>query len=220
VKFDQIIKGKRATTLVDLRLVGSPGEDQKTYKVMIRVLSGAETSACVKFAIEYARKGGVANPKAGDPLYELGLRVQTLFLACLDPDHPDPDSESARFFSSCDVILDAPDIGRDGIHFLYEAQEAWQDACSPQPPKISAAEFFGEVALLAESEDPLALERYRPATRASLVRFMAKLLLDLLQSKSTSGSSTSQDSRPLESAASKPSKKKPSAPRKKSGSKR
>jgi hypothetical protein len=176
-----------------LPLVCAPGQERTIVKVGIRVLEPDETADAVKFARSYAIGNGVADPQPGNPLYELGLRYKTLLLACFDVDSPDPQSESARFFSSVEEIAKAGTIGRDGVHFLYEHYEAWQDACSPQPGKLSEGEFWQTVIRLAENNDPLVSARFRPATLASLLRSMAELLLLSLQSKSDSGSSTDTD---------------------------
>src|SRR5690606_28166855 len=153
-----------------------------------------ENKETVEYALKYAKDGGVSDPKAGHPLYEMGIRIKTLHLACLDPDHSNPDSPDARFFSSEDEIRQDWTLGRDGIWYLYDLQEAWQDACAPQPAKMGLGEFFKEVGLLAESDDPFYFERFRPAMRASFARTMAKQLLILLQLKSEPGQNSATDS--------------------------
>jgi hypothetical protein len=192
LKFEQITKGKRAVRVIDLPLMSEPDPSgaPRTVRVALRVLTSAETTETVAFGLAYAQKHGSTAPKAGDPLYETGVRVKTLLLACLDPDNPDPDSEDARFFSSEEQIEASPEIGRDGIWLLYQLQEAWQDACSPQPAKMGLGEYYREVELLAKSDDPFYLERFRPALRASFARSMASQLWTLLASSLISGSSS------------------------------
>lgn len=189
MKFSKIRKGKLATRVIELPLVTGPGEPPQLIQVGIRVLSPDETAETLVFARDFAIARKNPDPKPGDPLYELGIRVGTLLLACFDPDAEDPLSVSARFFASEKEILGAHEIGRDGIHFLYEHQEAWQDACSPQPSKMGEGEFWKSVMELVNSDDPLACERWRPATRASFMRTMAQTLLLLISQmpKSQSG---------------------------------
>jgi hypothetical protein len=204
VKFNQVVKGKRAVRVVDLPLVADPAEEPTSVKVALRVLSDSENKETVEYALKYAKDGGASDPKAGHPLYEMGIRIKTLHLACLDPDHPNPDSPDARFFSSEDEIRQDWRLGRDGIWYLYDLQDAWQDACSPQPSKMGMGEFYREVELLANSDDPFYFERFRPAMRASFARTMASQLWILLTHKSESGQSSATDSsespKPAESA--------------------
>lgn len=192
MKFRDVALGTRATKTIPLPLVHEPGGPDKAPSPLlaIRVLSGEETAEIIDKALDYARRPGKPEPKAGDPLYELGIRVHTLHLACVDPDAPNPESPDARFFSSIDEILGSHLIGRDVIYYLYEAYEAWQDHCAPQPREIDGTEFWAKITELAKSNDPLAFERYRPATRWNLARSMAILLLNSLAPKSPSGSAS------------------------------
>lgn len=214
MKFAQVIKGTRATTVIDMPLMVAPteGAEPPIVRVGMRALSAGETRETVDFALEYAKRGAAPAPRAGDPLYEMGIRVKTLHLAFFDPDHPHPDSEEARFFASPEQIESAVEIGRDTIWYLYEAQEAWQDACSPQPSKMGIGEFWKEVEELANSTDPFYFERLRPATRVSFARSMAKQLLLLLGAKSPVGSKIASDSTMPRSETERPSERTPTDP--------
>lgn len=188
MKFSQLKKGKRAVRTVELPLVGEPG-DRNSVTVGLRVLAAEESSDILKAARAFAVEGGVKDPKPDDALYQLGIRIHTVFTACVDSDFVgDPASDEARFFSSLKELMSSPEIGDDGVSFLYEHWLAWQDACSPQPTKMGEAEFWAKVSEVALSDDPLVCVQWRPATLASFVRSMAQALLTSLTLKSEPGS--------------------------------
>lgn len=192
MKFSQIKKGTRQVKTVPLPVLLDPSQPREEVQVGLRCLSGSDSTEVLESTAEFARERGSKNPQAGDPLYELGLRVYTLLFACVDPDNPDPESEGARFFSSVDEILEkgqggSPILGRDGISYLFEAQEAWQDHCAPQISKLSEEEAWQKIKEVAASEDPLVFANMQPALQWNLARFMAERLLIFQRSKSVSG---------------------------------
>lgn len=204
MKFKDVIKGTRAVRTIPFPLFQNPDstEPQKAIDVGLRPLNGTELADVLEQAAFKAKEKGVAEPKAGDPLYDFWLQVHTIFLGCVDPDDPKPESSDARFFSSIDEILSAPNLGRDGIAYLYEAQEAWQAHCSPGTRNEDQS-FWGQVTELAATNDPLGFAALHPTSRWIFARSMAVQLLSLLQSKSPSGQpgeSATSTASPSESA--------------------
>jgi len=159
-----------------------------TVEVGLRILTGGETAGILERARAFARGKGVDDPKEGDPLYELGRMVHTILLAAVDPESPP--GAATPFFASTSEILDSPHIGRDGIVYLAECQESWQDVCSPQVGKVSPDELLEYVGRLAADSTSTFFVSLRPGTRWSLARTTALLLLDSLTLRSASGSTS------------------------------
>lgn len=173
---------------------GSAPPDAPAPEVGLRVLTGAELRTVAEKAREFAK-----NDKATeeDPLYALGKSVYTLALACVETDPADPRNPLPFFGEPGDVdsaareILDSVHLGRDGITYLAEAQELWEDMCNPQAFKVSGqrmGELIGEIAADSDVRRFLSLG---PATRWILLRTMAVLLANL-QSGSSSSLPTSE----------------------------
>lgn len=173
-----------------------------SVEVGLRVLTGEEAAEVYEKAAEFARARGSSDPKPGDPLYDFGEAIHRVALATVDPDsdpaHPSP------FFASVDEMLSSPHVGRDGIIYLAEAQETWQDLCSPQLTKFSAGELFDQIgkAAAAGDESLRFFELLRPGARWILLRTLASLLLSSRQLKSQLGTHTSStsESAPSESS--------------------
>jgi hypothetical protein len=151
-------------------------------EVGLRVLLGVETQEVLKRAQSYAEQHGSKTPNPGDPLYDFGLRLFTVAIAAVDPESDPRDAEP--FFgnrgdaqSGVDDILDSPHIGRDGILYLSEQQEYWQDLCSPQPLKITPEKLWEKVGEVAASRDARPFFGLRPGLQWVLVRFMAGQLV-------------------------------------------
>lgn len=210
-------RASRAVPKVVTLPVYTGGDAREEVKVGLRFIGGGESASIMVSAGEFAIANGAKDPKPGDALFELGLRVHTLLVACVDPD--EAGTAGARFFDSIDQILEKgeadPMLGRDGIAFLFEEHEAWQDFCGPQPPGLSDETLWTKVMEVAASEDPLVFEALRPSTRWRLARFMASQLLILLTSKLESlpkhSTETNENAQPPKSV----SVKKPNAKRRK-----
>lgn len=176
-------------------------EPTTTVTVGLRVLLGAEAAEVLSHAAAFARSKGVTEPRDGDPLYELGKMVHTLLLAAVDPDS-DPRAVTP-FFASAEEILTSEHLGRDGIIYLFEQQEIWQEHCSPQLARFAPDELMGLIAKLSEDRDGSFFAKLRPAMRLILSRTSASLWLSSLMDKSLSGLISEADT---SSAATEPSK--------------
>jgi len=216
---DRIMAGTRAIRRVECPIVNVPGPLQAdqpemaqqraantaaaqpgqappvappTVEVGLRVLTGEETSFVYEKAWAEAQRKGCPKPDETDPVYALALSVWTLAVACVDPD-----SEPAKpelFFGSTPAeaaaaIYASPHLGRDGIAYLCEQHEVWQDLCHPQAKNAGFGQIWERVTE-ALTDDPRFFLQMRPALRWSFVRFMASLLATLLPDKSTPGSSS------------------------------
>jgi hypothetical protein len=92
------------------------------------------------------------------------------------------------------VILASPHIGRDGILYLADQHENWQDLCNPRALKMSMERQWALVGEVAASVDGRPFFLLRPGMRLSFARFMAVLLMSYSMDKSLSGSDSPESS--------------------------
>lgn len=192
---------------------GTTGEEVPAPEIGLRVLLPAEQDLAYERALAFARKRGCEKADNTDPSYNLGLSVYMLALSGVDPDS-DPRAPEPFFGESGDVesavhaILHCEHLTRDGIIYLAEAQELWQNAASPQAMKLGPKRLWELVGELAASEDPKVWLSLEPATRWIFARTMAVQLVSLLMDRSPSGEtapeSTSNGKSPDPSASSGP----------------
>lgn len=173
--------------------------------VGLRVLSGEETVLVYEKARAFAVRRGVEKPTDDDPIYRFGVAVYTCAIACVDPDsdskNPEPffghkeraPGQPWSIESAANEILKSDHLGRDGIAYLAEAHEQWQDLLNPRALKVSPDQLYGLVAkAAAASVDIDDASRFflglRPGLQLSLVLFMARLLMSLPGPRSLSGS--------------------------------
>jgi len=186
VKLSSILKGRRARTPVAIRF----GEDELVLDV--RVLGPDDDIEIASAALAFAKTKGVASPGPGDDIYEKAARAETLRRACID--HDSPVDAPAPLFDTLEEILTHPDMTRDHISFIFEAQERWQDECSPRARNISVPDYIRMVAKTAEGDiGPFAL--CAPGAQWSFVRSMASQLLSL-QTLNAPSSSPSAETKP------------------------
>lgn len=217
-KLSSILKGHRAIKKVALPLVnvssfvnpdvpelvaqresdatanGEPA-NQSEIQVGLRVITLNELATIYQKAGDFARERGVKEPNETDPIYALGQAIYTCAIACVDPDSDVKDPEP--FFgtrgdleSAARELLDSVHIGRDGIAYLAEQHENWQDACNPQANRVSPSVFYDLIVKMADDNPDKALETFlalRPGMRLRFMTFMAKLLKTLHSEKSSSG---------------------------------
>ena len=186
MKFSQIVKGTRATRDVDFTIWGA------TARCAVRPMTGLEEGDAMAAGRAYAVSKGIADPKPTDRVYEIGVMVHTLAVACIDPDNHD-----ALYFSSAGEILE--NLDTDRIAYLYEAQQLFQDECSSRVSKMGEAEWVAtvlEVAEAAISDNPLA--RWPLTTQRDFQRILASRYIGLLMHKSSSGSDSATTTKPSE----------------------
>lgn len=187
MKFSSITKGTRAELKTALPPPDGAGE---AVPCVIRALNGTEEDLALSRAREHAKAQGIADPKVGEPIYDLALMVETIAIGCLDPDSP----EAAR-----EPLFDggAPQVrtayGREAISFAYEQQQEWQDEVSPSIKKLDPKGYIDALFRLggANEEDARAFFiRSGPGLRWSLLRTMALQLVTSLTARSESGSNS------------------------------
>jgi len=198
-RFSEVTKGHRAIKRVRVPLVNvqatfsaavpeldaqraRDGAGQTGHEAGVRVLTVGELAIVYEKAGKFARDRGVSEPNDTDPIYNLGYSVYLCAIAYVDPDSDVADPEP-YFGSRGDVesaaaqIISSPHIGRDGIAYLAEQQEAWQGQVSPQTRHMPAHRLHELTEQLANEE---AAERtflgLGPGMRFLYVHSMAKLL--------------------------------------------
>lgn len=170
----------------------SPGgapPDAPVPEVGLRVLTGAELRTVAEKARDFAKQQQ-GKVDEDDPLYQLGRSVYTLALACVDPSS-DPKNPTPFFGEPGDIesaareIQESVHLSRDGISYLAQAQDLWEDMCNPQAVKVSGERFSQLVSELSQDADARRFLALGPALRWSLMRTMAVLLVNLQSSSSS-----------------------------------
>jgi hypothetical protein len=198
MKASQIVQGTRAVRRVPLprmnngrQLFGPEGHEESaavlsSIEVGVRALTGIEQLAILERAAAEAQKRK-AEPKQGDPVYDLLVAAHTLAVACVDPDDP---HLQPFFDGGAEQILASEELGTDGIAALCEQQALWQDACAPQALTLTDDELKLAIVELAGPGGADFFLRLRPGLRLMLARFMAGLLLSSQWGNSPSGGSS------------------------------
>lgn len=186
----------------DRALAVEKGEPATPDEVMVglRVLTLDELTTVYEKAGDFARSRGVKEPNDTDPIYALGLSIYLCAIACVDPDSDVKDPEPffgarADLESGALELLSSPHIGRDGIAYLAESQEAWQDICNPRANKVPPSVFYDSIVSLADKNPDVALRTflgYRPAMHFHLLRTLAGLQVNLQQDKFFNGATLAE----------------------------
>lgn len=205
--FTDILRGAKARKPVAFprpSITAALLSKEPTEEVLVDLMpiSGEEEAGVLSRARAFAVERGVVDPKPNDPIYDLGLMVETLAVGCID--HESPADAPARFFASADEIRTYLD--RERIVYLYELHALWQDELAPLGRTLSEDEYYKAVLKLADAEDPsLPFAMYRPAILGNFMLSMARQLRDLVLAKSPLGSSLSSDTTSEPSKAEAPS---------------
>jgi hypothetical protein len=225
-KLANIMKGHRAIKKVALPLVNVPSfinpdvpelaaqrESDKALAVAngepaipdevtvgLRVLTLDELATVLQKAGDFARERGVKEPNEADPIYELGLKIYTCAIACVD--HESDVNNPEPFFgtrgdleSAARELLDSVHIGRDGIAYLAEQHEVWQDLCNPQANKVPMHRFYELIVEFSDDDTDKALKTFlacRLGMLFRLLRFMANLLKTLHSGKFLPGATIAE----------------------------
>lgn len=162
-------------------------------QVGLRVLTGEETGEVCEKAWAWAKAKGATGPTEDDPIYSIAVKVYTCAIACVDPDEP-----RALFFGdsleqAAENLRASELVGRDGIVYLAEQHESWQEICAPQIARMAPEQFMQKVGEVAASPDGSPFLELQPGLRVIFARTMACTLLDLLTRRSEPGSSSADD---------------------------
>lgn len=193
MKFSTIAQGTRAERIVDLP--GYKKEDGSPIRLALRPLTGAEEQRVLESALTDAKKGGSAEPKPGDQLYDLAIMAHTLALGCLDVDSPV--TARAPFFDQGAAHL-LENLHVETITYLFERHDQWQSECSPYVRQMSLDALLSKAREVASPEGEAAFTGMSPGMRWVFARSMAALLVTSpeLSALFTSSSSTTDATTP------------------------
>jgi hypothetical protein len=190
-RFSQIARGTLARHVGEL-----PMPNGQIEKIAVRPLLDDDDDQIETQALAYATQRGVADPKAGHPIYDRGVALYTLLLACSDPDSPD--GAPVPYFDNIEQIRTGLD--RHRIAWLLAAQQVWEDTCSPRTLKMSPNEFVAHIMEVAVSKDEAPFLRLRPGLQWILLRTLAKQYISSPEPRSLYGLVSESSSSSPESA--------------------
>jgi hypothetical protein len=188
--FKSIAQGPRQRKATKLPLSGARfnverGDwDGPTIALDVIPLGESEHADVLKFAREYAMKRGVADPGPSDELYERGVMVKTIALACVDIDVKD--AETPFFVGGAEEIEDSKSLLPEVVAYLYKVQQLHQDECNPLLKDFSPAEYMAGLARTAAGDISFFVSS-RPGTQWSFVRTLASQQLSSMTRGSGSG---------------------------------
>lgn len=179
-----------ATRIVTMRVAGCATE----FTVGLRLLSAREHTGVYSRAKAEAAKQGAQNWDQDDPVCALELYVETVAACTFDVDNP------AGPWSTAEELREHGSIGQENLVFLYEAYVAFADENSVRAEKMGPAEFV-QFCLDCTRGGNDFLDRLRPGTLRTCLRYLAAQFLNSLQSKSLDSTGTDL---PTESIKTKP----------------
>jgi hypothetical protein len=176
-----------------------------TVEVGLRVLTGDETLLVERLTNEMAEANGCKAFEETDSIFNMAKSTCTIAVACVDPDSDpaDPDpffgprlENPKKTAEACIKRINASThIGRDGIIYLAEQHEAWQDMCNSQALKMSPDVLWALIGKVAAEHDARTYLKLRPGMRLSFTRSMAVLLTSYYLDKSPFGPTSQEDSK-------------------------
>jgi hypothetical protein len=188
-----------------------------TVEVGLRVLTGAENLLIERLTNKMAEANGCKAFDESDAIFNMAKSLYTIAVACVDPDSdakdPDlffsplgtvvraskagalvPGEKDRTFADECvQTIQLSTHVGRDGIIYLAEQHEFWQDTCNASALKMSEAQMWAHVGEVAASSDARPFLSLRPGMRWIFARSMAVLLWNSYLDKSSSGRTSQED---------------------------
>ena len=179
MKFSQALLGARAERAVECEIRGV------TCAFALRPLTGAEEGVVLERATAYATEKHAAKCEPGNSLFDLGIMLHSLALACVDTESP-ADKREPYFDGGAAQIADALDT--EQIAFLYARFELWQDECSPTVRAQTGEELVRHLVEIVGSDSDLPFARLRLGTLATLVRILGSLALSSAEGRSQLGS--------------------------------
>lgn len=178
-RFRDIVRGARARETVPFPIVGVDGEK----RVDLRIISADETLDALRSARARSIAKGLAEPKQGEPIYDLSLMMTTVLAAALVVGTDEP------YFDS---LEDVASLDPDTVQYLYQAHALFTDRCSPRLMKMSPEEFIAGIATLAseDSESVRFFERLVPGMQWTYVHTLARQAVTSQTLRSGSGSTS------------------------------
>lgn len=182
-KFSKLARGSRGEKSAQ---IPSPDPDGEPISVIVRAINAIEEEAVLVAARARAVGQGVADPKIGDPIYDLSVMVETIAAAYFDAESTASDRQ--KFFDGgADQVRE---YGREAVAYIYELQQAWQDEVAPTIKSLSTHEVVEAFTKLGGEDETQARDffyRLRPGLRWNCMRSLALLLANSPTPSSPSG---------------------------------
>ncbi|MGN6103716.1 MAG: hypothetical protein ACTHU0_01300 [Kofleriaceae bacterium] len=173
MKFSNVAQGTRARKRVVISEPAGPN-GEPFIECDVVPLKAGDDAKVFEEARKFAAARGVADPKPGQEIYELGLWVHTIARSCLDCTVTD--RQEPYFDGGVEQILH-PDQGlmREQIAYLFEQQQAWQNECCPRQLSMNSIELLQFIMQHAEAPDgqDLPFERWPRLTQRTYVRIIS-----------------------------------------------
>lgn len=171
-----------ASRTVEMKVAGC----DRTFTVGLRLLTAAEQTAVYRRAKESAASNGADRWDQDDPVCALELYVETIAACAYDVDDPNRGA-----WATAEELRANPAIGQENLVFLYDVYTAFADENSIRPETMGPGDLV-KFCIEAVGDQNDFLDRLRPGTQRTLLRFLAVQYLSSLQS--TSRDSTGSDS--------------------------
>lgn len=190
-----------------VRVYPAPGLDEhegQETKVGCRILAGSAMGHARGLAKEWARKNKSADPKDGDPNYDMALKAAIVSMGVTQPVE-DPNAPLLYPGGFEEVIHELDD---DVISYLYAIWEQHRERMSPMKLSIEPAEFLNGVRVMADDDESAALvffSRLHPGTQLTFTRLLAALYVSAHWTKSSSSSGSTGSENTSGNTASSPS---------------
>lgn len=180
MKFSKIARGHLAREQASVTTIAGD-----TAEFILRPVLAEDDALILEGTRKFVIKHGEPEARVGDPLYDLGIQVHTLVLACMDAEAP----EQPFFDGGIEQVM--KHLDRDRIALIYQRHERFQDEVSPRKGSLSEKEFFKALVEIAASEegDDRPFDSMRPGLLRSFARTTARQLVSSLGLKSLFSSS-------------------------------
>lgn len=156
---------------------------QAQVTVGLQILGIADEVAALARARSYAVEHGVTDPSETDPLYEQGLAIATVALACVE--HDSPRDAPVRVFESEEALVQNKLVPRELVAYLYARYRFMVDTHSPRKFDVTRDQIFAMVKS-AQEDDPIPFCDSRAGIQWLSFRFLAVLLGDSLEERFSS----------------------------------
>lgn len=194
MKFSDIARGTRSDEPIELPKFDGQAEDAPATVARVRALNGIEEEQALSAARKRAITQGISEPRAGEPLFDLALMVETIAIAVLDPESKEG-ARSLFFDGGGEQIRQW--YGREAIALIYELQQEYQDRVAPTSKTVSTLEYFNGILVLGGEDEERARRFFylcRPGLRWNFMRSTALQQVNSLTPKSEPGSSSATPS--------------------------
>jgi len=192
VKLSDIQIVKRPLKVVPLRVPGSTEQ----FEVGFRLGTPTEHASVYRRAKAAATERGAESWDIDDPICSLELYVETVAAFAVSVENGKSDFDP---WATADQIRGSVAVGQENLAYLYNAYQAFESEQSTPIGKLEPFELV-KFCLEAAGDDTSFLDRLRPGTLRTYVRFLAAQYIVSIREKSQSSSGFDSSSTPSNTA--------------------